>query len=69
MELQPHGGQPGRDRSAFRLGLHRRSAKELPTLRESAAALAERGGPEGLAADLDALLDSIRSGPPSAASG
>ncbi|MFF5516251.1 hypothetical protein [Streptomyces coeruleorubidus] len=54
---------------AFRPGLHRRSAKELPTLRESAAALAERGGPEGLAARLDAPLDSIRSGPPSAASG
>ncbi|GGK84731.1 hypothetical protein [Streptomyces flaveus] len=36
---------------------HRISAQELPRLRETAAALAERGGPERLAAGLDALLD------------
>ncbi|GAP50690.1 uncharacterized protein SAZU_5549 [Streptomyces azureus] len=54
---------------AFRIGLHRLSARELPTLRETAAALAEQGGPEGLAAGLDALFDSFTSGSPSAASG
>ncbi|MET7456770.1 TetR/AcrR family transcriptional regulator C-terminal domain-containing protein [Streptomyces sp. NPDC005574] len=42
---------------AFRLGLHRMPAHELPTLRETAPALARRGGPEALAAGLDALLD------------
>jgi AcrR family transcriptional regulator len=42
---------------AFRLGLHRMPPHELPTLRETAAALAEHGGPDGLAAGLDALLD------------
>src|SRR5690606_7570931 len=42
---------------AFRLGLHRMPVQELPRLRETATALAERGGPEGLTAGLDALLD------------
>ncbi|WP_217237886.1 TetR/AcrR family transcriptional regulator [Streptomyces sp. AC555_RSS877] len=40
----------------FRLGLHRMPPRELPRLRETAPALAERGGPEGLVAGLDALL-------------
>jgi AcrR family transcriptional regulator len=69
VELRPMVDNPDETDPAFRLGLHRLSAKELPTLRETAAALAERGGPEGLAAGLDALLDSFKSGPPSAASG
>jgi hypothetical protein len=34
---------------------------ELPRLRETAPALAERGRPEGLAAGLDALLDRFTS--------
>ncbi|MGW7202913.1 TetR/AcrR family transcriptional regulator [Streptomyces sp. NPDC054837] len=42
---------------AFRLGLHRMPPQELPTLREAAPTLVGRGGPEGLAAGLDALLD------------
>jgi AcrR family transcriptional regulator len=69
VELRPTVDNPDETDPAFRLGLHRLSAKELPTLRETAAALAERGGPEGLAAGLDALLDSFTSGSPRAASG
>ncbi|WRZ94793.1 TetR/AcrR family transcriptional regulator C-terminal domain-containing protein [Streptomyces sp. NBC_01007] len=42
---------------AFRLGLHRMPPHELPRLREIAATLADRGGPDGLDAGLDALLD------------
>ncbi|MFI6851152.1 TetR/AcrR family transcriptional regulator [Streptomyces sp. NPDC050416] len=72
VELRPMVDNPDETDPAFRLGLHRLSAKELPTLRETAAALAERGGPEGLAAGFDALLDSFTggsgSGLPSAAS-
>jgi hypothetical protein len=48
----PDESDPG-----FRLGLHRMPPQELPRLREFAPALADRGGPEGLAAGLDALLD------------
>ncbi|MFD5738760.1 TetR/AcrR family transcriptional regulator [Streptomyces massasporeus] len=69
VELRPMVDNPDETDPAFRLGLHRLSAKELPTLRETAAALAEQGGPEGLAAGLDALLDSFTSGSASAASG
>lgn len=72
VELRPMVDNPDETDPAFRLGLHRLSAKELPTLRETAAALAERGGPEGLAAGLDALLDGFTggsgSGSPSSAS-
>ncbi|MZF90951.1 TetR/AcrR family transcriptional regulator C-terminal domain-containing protein [Streptomyces sp. SID5643] len=68
VELRPVVDNPDETDPAFRLGLHRLSAKELPTLRETAAALAERGGPEGLAAGLDALLDGFTGGSPSAAS-
>ncbi|MFF6875919.1 TetR/AcrR family transcriptional regulator [Streptomyces sp. NPDC012474] len=68
VELRPTVDNPDETDPAFRLGLHRLSAKELPMLRETAAALAERGGPEGLAAGLDALLDSFTSGSSSAAS-
>ena len=69
VELRPTVDNPEENDPAFRLGLHRLSAKELPTLRETAAALAEQGGPEGLAAGLDALLDSFTRGSASAASG
>ncbi|GGW96584.1 TetR/AcrR family transcriptional regulator [Streptomyces lomondensis] len=69
VELRPMVDNPDETDPAFRLGLHRLSAKELPTLRETAAALAEQGGPEGLAAGLDALLGGFTSGCPSAASG
>ncbi|MGW2786961.1 TetR/AcrR family transcriptional regulator [Streptomyces populi] len=57
VELQPMVDNPDEPDPAFRLGLHHLSPRELPTLRESAPSLAERGGPEGLAAGLDALLD------------
>ncbi|MEU9569044.1 TetR/AcrR family transcriptional regulator [Streptomyces massasporeus] len=69
VELRPMVDNPDETDPAFRLGLHRLSAKELPTLRETAAALAEQGGPEGLVAGLDALLDSLTRGSASAASG
>ncbi|MGC0207505.1 TetR/AcrR family transcriptional regulator [Streptomyces levis] len=68
VELRPMVDNPDETDPAFRLGLHRLSPRELPTLRETAAALAERGGPEGLAAGLDALLDGFTGGSPSAAS-
>ncbi|MFH9011436.1 TetR/AcrR family transcriptional regulator [Streptomyces sp. NPDC017943] len=57
VELRPVVDNPDETEPAFRLGLHRLSPRELPTLRDTAAALAEPGGPEGLAAGLDALLD------------
>ncbi|MEU0201157.1 MULTISPECIES: TetR family transcriptional regulator [unclassified Streptomyces] len=69
VELRPMVDNPDETDPAFRLGLHRLSAKELPTLRETAASLVGQGGPEGLAAGLDALLDSFTSGSPAAASG
>ena len=43
VELRPTVDNPDENDPAFRLGLHRLSAKELPTLRETAAALAESG--------------------------
>ncbi|MFI2436682.1 TetR/AcrR family transcriptional regulator [Streptomyces sp. NPDC018693] len=61
VELSPTADNPDEPDPAFRLGLHRLSAQELPTLRETAATLATRGGPEGLAAGLDALLDRFTS--------
>ncbi|WP_367319422.1 TetR/AcrR family transcriptional regulator [Streptomyces sp. HUAS ZL42] len=57
MELRPMVDNPEETDPAFRMGLHRLSPQELPTLREIATALAEPGGPEGLATGLDALLD------------
>ena len=56
-ELRPMVDNADEPDPAFRLGLHRMPPQELPTLRETAPALADRGGPEGLAAGLDALLD------------
>lgn len=57
VELQPTVDNPEEPDPAFRLGLHRLSAQELPTLRQTAVSLAERGGPDSLAAGLDGLLD------------
>nr|WSY50046.1 TetR/AcrR family transcriptional regulator C-terminal domain-containing protein [Streptomyces sp. NBC_00886] len=56
-ELRPMVDNPDEPDPAFRLGLHRMPPHELPRLRATAPALVERGGPEGLAAGLDALLD------------
>lgn len=57
VELRPMIDNPDEPDPAFRLGLHRLPSQELPTLRRLAPAVAERGGPEGLATGLDALLD------------
>lgn len=57
VELQAMVDNPEEPDPAFRLGLHRMPPQELPRLREAAATLAERGGPEGLAAGVDALLE------------
>jgi len=56
-ELRPMVDNAEESEPAFRLGLHRMPPHELPRLRETAPALAERGGPEHLGAGLDALLD------------
>ncbi|MFF7639445.1 TetR family transcriptional regulator [Streptomyces canus] len=56
-ELRLMVDNPEEPDPAFRLGLHRMPPQELPRLRQIAPALAGRGGPEGLAAGLDALLD------------
>ncbi len=56
VELGAMVDNPEESDPAFRLGLHRLPPRELPRLRETARALAERGGPEGLVAGLDALL-------------
>ncbi|MET9901647.1 TetR/AcrR family transcriptional regulator C-terminal domain-containing protein [Streptomyces sp. NPDC006446] len=57
VELRAMVDNPEEADPAFRLGLHRMPPQELPRLREIAATLADRGGPEALAAGLDALLD------------
>lgn len=62
VELRPMVDNPEEPDPAFRIGLHRMPMHELPTLRETAPALAERGGSEGLAAGLDALLDRFSAG-------
>ncbi|MER6674019.1 TetR/AcrR family transcriptional regulator [Streptomyces sp. NPDC000983] len=61
VELRAMVDNPEETDPAFRLGLHRMPSQELPRLREAAPALAERGGAEGLAAGLDALLDRFMS--------
>ncbi|WP_416985141.1 TetR/AcrR family transcriptional regulator [Streptomyces sp. T028] len=63
VELQPMVDNPEESDPAFRLGVHRMPAQELPRLRRAAAALAEGGGLEGLTAGLDALLDRHVGGP------
>ncbi|MGQ4387351.1 TetR/AcrR family transcriptional regulator [Streptomyces sp. SAS_270] len=57
VELRAMVDNPEESEPAFRLGLHRMPSQDFPRLREAAPALAEHGGPEGLAAGLDALLD------------
>ncbi|MEU6537910.1 TetR/AcrR family transcriptional regulator [Streptomyces sp. NPDC047000] len=57
VELRPMVDNPEESDPAFRLGLHRMPPRDLPTLRERVPSLAGRGGPEALAAGLDALLD------------
>ncbi|NUK28131.1 TetR/AcrR family transcriptional regulator [Streptomyces lunaelactis] len=57
VELRAMVDNPEESDPAFRLGLHRMPVQELPRLRRTAPALAEHGGPEGLAAGLSALLD------------
>lgn len=70
VELRAMVDAPDESDPAFRLGLHRMPAQELPRLRAAAAGLAEREGPEGLAAGLDALLDDcVPNGHDSAAAG
>ncbi|MEU8752861.1 TetR family transcriptional regulator [Streptomyces chartreusis] len=56
VELRPMVDNPDEPDPAFRLGLHRMPPQELPVLRAIAPALSEPGGPQGLAAGLDALL-------------
>jgi AcrR family transcriptional regulator len=57
VELRAMDDTPDEPDPAFRIGLHRISARELPRLRATALALADPGGTEALAAGLDALLD------------
>ncbi|MEV5319975.1 TetR/AcrR family transcriptional regulator C-terminal domain-containing protein [Streptomyces sp. NPDC052687] len=57
VELRATDDAPEEPDPAFRIGLHRISAQELPRLRATALALADPGGPKALAAGLDALLD------------
>ncbi|MEV7793317.1 TetR family transcriptional regulator [Streptomyces sp. NPDC087512] len=59
VELRAMDDAPEEPDPAFRLGLHRISGTDLPHLRATAPAMVERGGPEALAAGLDALLDRI----------
>ncbi|MFE9444686.1 TetR/AcrR family transcriptional regulator [Streptomyces sp. NPDC006602] len=61
-ELRPMVDNADEPDPAFRLGLHRMPPQELPILRQTAPALADQGGPEGLAAGLDALLDRFAEG-------
>ncbi|MFE1903368.1 TetR/AcrR family transcriptional regulator [Streptomyces gardneri] len=56
-DLRAMVDNPDEPEPAFRLGLHRMPARELPSLRAAAPTLARPGAPEGLAAGLDALLD------------
>ncbi|MFF5896816.1 TetR/AcrR family transcriptional regulator [Streptomyces argenteolus] len=57
VELRAMDDAPEESDPGFRLGLHRLSAQEFARLRATAPAMADRGGPEGLASGLDALLD------------
>ncbi|MCL8012099.1 TetR/AcrR family transcriptional regulator [Streptomyces sp. AS02] len=57
VELRAMVDNPDEPDPAFRLGLHRMPPQELPTLRAIAPALAVRGGPEGLALGVDAVVD------------
>jgi len=63
VELRAMVDNPEESDPAFRLGLHRMPPQEFPRLRKAAPALAEHGGPKGLAAGLDALLDRFTRSP------
>jgi AcrR family transcriptional regulator len=56
-DLQAMVVNPDEPDAAFRLGLYRMPVQDFPELRAITPALAERGGPQGLAEGLDALLD------------
>ncbi|MDQ1021910.1 TetR/AcrR family transcriptional regulator [Streptomyces afghaniensis] len=62
VDLRAMVDNPDEPDPAFRLGLYRMPFQDLPRLRATAPALAEQGGPEGLAAGLDALLDHLTGG-------
>ncbi|MCQ4209796.1 TetR/AcrR family transcriptional regulator [Streptomyces longispororuber] len=59
VELRAMDDDPDEPDPAFRLGLHRLPARELPRLRETAPLMAERGGEGELSAGLDALLRAL----------
>lgn len=61
-DLRAMVDNPDEPDPAFRLGLHRMPARELPCLRAAAPTLARRGGPEGMGVGLDALLDRFAPG-------
>lgn len=65
VELRAMVDNPDETEPAFRLGLHRMPAQELPRLRAFAPDLAEPAGEQVLAAGLDALLDRFLQAPPS----
>ncbi|MFE7890158.1 TetR/AcrR family transcriptional regulator [Streptomyces sp. NPDC057412] len=57
VELQAMVDNPEEAESGFRLGLHHMDPRELPRLRATAPALADRAGPRDLTDGLDALVD------------
>ncbi|MEV3988574.1 helix-turn-helix domain-containing protein [Streptomyces sp. NPDC049837] len=62
VELTAVVDDPDEPEPAIRLGLHRMPVHELPHLRATVPALAERAGEEVLAVGLDALLDRFLGG-------
>lgn len=62
VELTAVVDEPDEPEPAIRLGLHRMPVQELPHLRATVPALAERAGEEVLAVGLDALLDRFLGG-------
>ncbi|MFI7008698.1 TetR/AcrR family transcriptional regulator [Streptomyces sp. NPDC050145] len=56
VELRAMDADPDEPDPAYRLGLHRLPARELPRLRELAPLMAERDGEDQLSTGLDALL-------------
>ncbi|MFF8289417.1 TetR/AcrR family transcriptional regulator [Streptomyces sp. NPDC016309] len=63
VELTAVVDDPDEPEPAIRMGLHLMPVRELPHLRATAPALAERAGEEVLAAGLDALLDRFLDAP------
>ncbi|OKK03538.1 TetR family transcriptional regulator [Streptomyces sp. CB03234] len=63
VELTAVVDDPDEPEPAIRLGLHRMPVHELPHLRATVPALAERAGEDVLAVGLDALLDRFLTGP------